>query len=235
MDREKAIQILKRCEAESHCEHYKRHYCCIGCGQRGALDLAIEALKQTEIVRCKDCGHRITTDWCKHDEGTARSVYDCDKGIINDNKDSDYCSYGERNEESITIQTGQTYDKSANYAKDIYAKDIVEQNEKRQVEKKILPEYYKEIRTHRKMFEIRKDEDNFQVGDIIVLREWDGEKYTGNKTRREITYILRNAEGYGLKEGYCILSLQVPGWDHFRPDVVVIKNMPPVEPERPTL
>ena len=46
MDREKAIQILKRCEAESYCSHYKRHYCCIGCGQREALDLAIEALKR---------------------------------------------------------------------------------------------------------------------------------------------------------------------------------------------
>lgn len=51
-----------------------------------------------EIVRCKDCGHRIVTDWNKYVEGMARSVYDCDKGIINDNKDSDYCSYGERDE-----------------------------------------------------------------------------------------------------------------------------------------
>ena len=48
MDREKAIQILTRCEAESYCSHYKQHHCCIGCGQREALDLAIEALEQTE-------------------------------------------------------------------------------------------------------------------------------------------------------------------------------------------
>lgn len=51
MDREKAIQVLKRCEAESHCEHYKRHYCCIGCGQREALDLAIEALQEPITIR----------------------------------------------------------------------------------------------------------------------------------------------------------------------------------------
>ena len=35
-------------------------------------------------------------------------------------------------------------------------------NHRRQIEKKVLPEYYKEIRTHRKMFEIRKDDDGIQ-------------------------------------------------------------------------
>lgn len=94
-------------------------------------------------------------------------------------------------------------------------------SERRQVEKKVLPEYYKEIRGHRKMFEIRKDEDNIQVGDVLVLREWDGEKYTGSKTRREVTYILRDAEEYGLMQGYCILSLQTAGWDHISPQVTL--------------
>lgn len=94
-------------------------------------------------------------------------------------------------------------------------------NQRRQIEKKVLPEYYKEIRTHRKMFEIRKDEDNVQAGDILVLREWDGEKYTGGKTRREVTYVLRNVPQYGLMDGYCIMSLQIPGWDFVRPAVVL--------------
>lgn len=52
MDKEKAIQILKRCEAESYCNHYKQRRCCIGCGQRDALDLAIEALGQTASEDC---------------------------------------------------------------------------------------------------------------------------------------------------------------------------------------
>lgn len=86
-------------------------------------------------------------------------------------------------------------------------------NQRRRIEKKVLPEFYREIRSHRKMFEIRKDEDNIQCGDILVLREWDGEKYTGSRTSREVTYILRNAPEYGLMEGYCILSLQMIGWD----------------------
>lgn len=85
----------------------------------------------------------------------------------------------------------------------------------KKVKKKILPEYYEEVRKHHKTFEIRKDEDDFQVGDIIDLYEWDGEKFTGHHTQREITYILRNAPEYGLMEGYCILAIQSIGWDHF--------------------
>lgn len=56
-----------------------------------------------EIVRCKDCGHRIVTDWYKYDKGMTRSVYNCDKNIINDNKDSDSCSYGKR--KAVTEET----------------------------------------------------------------------------------------------------------------------------------
>lgn len=92
---------------------------------------------------------------------------------------------------------------------------------RRQVEKKVLPEYYKGIRTHKKMFELRKDEDNIKPGDILVLREWDGEKYTGGMTRREVTAVLRDCPEYGLMEGYCILSLQTLGWDFLRTQAVL--------------
>lgn len=94
-------------------------------------------------------------------------------------------------------------------------------NERRQIEKKVLPEFYTEVRTHRKTFEIRKDEDDIQVGDILVLREWDGEKYTGSMTRREVTYVLRDAEEYGLMKGYCIIGMHSVGWNWFRPSVVM--------------
>ena len=94
---------------------------------------------------------------------------------------------------------------------------LIRLRDRRQVEKKVLPEYFKGIRTHKKMFELQKDEDNIKPGDILVLREWDGEKYTGGKTRREVTAVLRDCPEYGLMEGYCILSLQVPGWDYIRP------------------
>ena len=64
MDREKAIQILTRCEAEPYCAHYKERFCCVGCGQRDALDIAIEALGE---VHCCDCKH-----WDGEDDGYKR-------------------------------------------------------------------------------------------------------------------------------------------------------------------
>lgn len=94
---------------------------------------------------------------------------------------------------------------------------LVPWKDRRKIEKKVLPEYYKGIRTHKKMFEIRKDEDGIKPGDILVLREWDGEKYTGGMTRREVTCVLKDVPEYGLMDGYCILSLQTPGWNYIQP------------------
>ena len=74
------------------------------------------------------------------------------------------------------------------------------------IEKKILPEYFEAVIRDEKKFEIRRDEDNIQVGDAIILKEWDGEKFTGREVGRNITYVLRNVSEYGLKDGYCIMS-----------------------------
>ena len=54
------------------------------------------------------------------------------------------------------------------------------------IEKKILPEYFKAVYHREKTFELRKDDSDYQVGDMLKLREWDGEKYTGNITFKQI-------------------------------------------------
>ena len=76
------------------------------------------------------------------------------------------------------------------------------------VTKKILPEYFRAVKSHQKTFELRKDEDNFEVGDTIRLAEFDGKQFTGNVVIRLITYILRDCPEYGLMPGYCILGIQ---------------------------
>jgi hypothetical protein len=101
------------------------------------------------------------------------------------------------------------------------AKTYYKTVEQRTIEKKILPAFYNEVCAHRKTFEIRKDEDNIQPGDIIDLREWDGEKYTGHHTKRIVTYVLRYAEQYGLMDGYCIIAIQPIGWDYMRPSTCI--------------
>lgn len=76
------------------------------------------------------------------------------------------------------------------------------------IEKKCLPKYYAAVRDMLKTFEIRKDDSDYEVGDILELREWDGKEYTGHKITREITYILRDCPEYGLADGFCILAIQ---------------------------
>ena len=76
----------------------------------------------------------------------------------------------------------------------------------REVKKKILTKYFEEVIHDKKKFEIRKDEDDLQIGDVLILREWDGEKYTGRETRRNIEYVLRNVHEYGLMSGYVIVG-----------------------------
>ena len=59
------------------------------------------------------------------------------------------------------------------------------------VEKKILPKYFQTVRNERKNFELRKDEDNIQPGDILILREWNDGQYTGRMEARKVMYVLR--------------------------------------------
>lgn len=77
---------------------------------------------------------------------------------------------------------------------------------KKVVEKKILPEYFRSVVEGTKNFEIREDEDNLQICDVLILREWDGEKYTGREIAKNIDYVLRNIPEYGLMPGYVIFG-----------------------------
>lgn len=73
------------------------------------------------------------------------------------------------------------------------------------VKKKILPEYFRAVRDREKNFELREDEDDIRVGDLLILQEWDG-VYTGNYVRRYVKYVLRDASGFGLDPGHCIIG-----------------------------
>lgn len=64
---------------------------------------------------------------------------------------------------------------------------------------------YQGVISGRKTFEIRKNDRDFQVGDILKLREWNGD-YTGRHMSFWITYILPGPN-YGVPEGYCIMSI----------------------------
>jgi hypothetical protein len=75
-------------------------------------------------------------------------------------------------------------------------------------ELKTLPEYFLDICSRSKNFELRKNDRNYKVGDHLILKEFDGEKLTGNQVKRTITYILDDVEQYGLMNGFCIMGLE---------------------------
>lgn len=76
-------------------------------------------------------------------------------------------------------------------------------------ELKTWPEFFKDVISGAKTFELRKDDRGFRAGDILWLREWtQKEGYTGRETKRKILYVL---SGLGLEKGYVCMALSQTG------------------------
>lgn len=73
---------------------------------------------------------------------------------------------------------------------------------------KILPKWFTDVATNKKNFEIRYNDRNFKVGDILVLKEYENGTYTGSKVKRKVNYILHGDDTLGLSKDYCILGLE---------------------------
>lgn len=73
---------------------------------------------------------------------------------------------------------------------------------------KTHPEYFHEVFMGHKTFEVRKNDRDFKVGDILILEEWNPEtsSYTGKSLARRVDYIL-NGGDFGISEGYIIMSI----------------------------
>ena len=74
-------------------------------------------------------------------------------------------------------------------------------------ELKLLPQYYKEVLNGNKNFELRKDDRDYKLNDLLLLKEWDGSEYTGKNVYKSVNYILRDCPDYGLKKGFVILGI----------------------------
>ena len=83
-------------------------------------------------------------------------------------------------------------------------------------ELKCLPEYFQQTFDTNKLFEIRKNDRDFQVGDHIILREWNG-GYTGRVIKDEITSVVSFPDG--LKDGYVVIGIDyemLTSWQRLR-------------------
>ena len=74
-------------------------------------------------------------------------------------------------------------------------------------ELKILPKYYEEVLNGNKTFELRKDDRDYKINDVLRLKEWDETYYTGRTFICTVKYILRDCPDYGLKKGFVILGI----------------------------
>lgn len=94
-------------------------------------------------------------------------------------------------------------------------------------ELKTHPDYFQAVKRGEKPFELRQDDRPYAVGDTLILREWDADKYrrdrwpeigtgipkrdaeraayTGDQLCVRVTYVLRG--GDWLNEGYCALGI----------------------------
>lgn len=83
---------------------------------------------------------------------------------------------------------------------------------------KIKDEYFDAVLKGYKTFELRKNDRDFQVGDLIHFIRTDGDEYgflfiNGEKIfarelSYQIIYILKDVPEFGLDKDYCILGIK---------------------------
>jgi len=79
-------------------------------------------------------------------------------------------------------------------------------------ELKAWPIYFKPVLDRKKLFEVRRDDRGFMVGDELILREYKRDRmgggvYTGREITATVTYVLRDPDL--VKKDFCVLGLEV--------------------------
>ena len=87
---------------------------------------------------------------------------------------------------------------------------------------KIWPEHFDAVASGVKRFELRFDDRGFNVGDRLVLREWNLDMHTGRSCERVVSHILKWFEG--LSPGWVVLGI-----DHLPHEFDVITDPAKIE------
>lgn len=81
---------------------------------------------------------------------------------------------------------------------------------------KCWPEFFEALWDGRKRFEVRKNDRDYQLGDVLQIREWrppsegDPEGHdTGRVVETRIGYILRGGQ-FGIDPDYCVIGFAAP-------------------------
>lgn len=74
---------------------------------------------------------------------------------------------------------------------------------------KTWPEHFQAIKSGDKKAELRKNDRAFQVGDTLVLEEYEpggAPHYTGDNLKTTVTHIL-HGPAFGLADGFVVISI----------------------------
>jgi hypothetical protein len=75
-------------------------------------------------------------------------------------------------------------------------------------ELKTVNPYFTAVWDGKKLFEIRKDDRKFESHDILWLREYFDNNYTGRSVLCHVTYCMSDLF-IGLKKGYCAMGIEI--------------------------
>ena len=73
---------------------------------------------------------------------------------------------------------------------------------------KIEEQYYIDVCSGKKTFELRKNDRDYQVGDYVIFNVIKEGGIYQTQDIYKITYVLKDVEKYGLNKEYCIFSLK---------------------------
>lgn len=74
---------------------------------------------------------------------------------------------------------------------------------------KIEPQYFEAVIDGKKRFEIRNNDRNFEVGDEVILNEWNGYELTGRWASVKIIYLT----DYGQPEGQVVFGFRLGAYN----------------------
>lgn len=75
-------------------------------------------------------------------------------------------------------------------------------------ELQLWPQCFAAVAAGTKPFDVRENDHDFQVGDALLLREYDTtrQEYSGQTLLRYVSYVLPGGE-FGIEPGWCVLGL----------------------------
>lgn len=73
---------------------------------------------------------------------------------------------------------------------------------------KCWPAYFDAIKAGTKKFEVRLNDRDYRVGDVLILRRFDPESnaYNGDKMERVVTYIMHGGQ-FGIAPDHCVMAI----------------------------